>query len=1380
MAKFLEVLSFYSLYEVQLFFVRKRCEGSYVMIQAPLLSRCDCCGLSISPQMGEDCPRCRYPIVAEKEAHFLEASLHELQRVAVYGGSTLTVEDLLYRYQARLNFLRKLLATNNIHAPMKSLATQTMIPATALVPPLAEKSEQPLAASSVSQSLTMQRPPLTFSMKSFVTDQAITIIGLLGAFLILMGALSAVVTTSNRLVSFLIVFGVHAFFGLAGVIAYRFANFRLISRIYVGIYVFMVPLVGFTAYSLIQGNYIQVSVPLLVAIASGYAAVVYFLLAIYQRFPLFGYLGGLALIVADLAIAENLQLGFSWWPSMLMFLALPAISTIIYTSPGRSQFFKGDSAVLRTPIRTYMLIIVGICISGIVLTTLLSLVFISRELRFAILSMTTLLFIWTSLTYWLTKRTTGLIVLAYEFLACVLACCYAFNVSIDGYVLALIGTALLYHGLQRFAPRLFAPFGKLDVRLDAIALVLVGLVPLIGALRVPFQLYAVAFHTVASLPASLLQQGSANGGIELLAIALGCLLTLSVVFHRVKLQRNGSGQTEAVSWSWLLLLTGFLLSWGYGLIVLALHIVPVWSFLGLSIVLAGVAIVVRVRFGTSWASPLEVLTLSEVVFTLTLSLGLDAAARSTLLLGIAVCSYCIILFQRRHQWLAFPLGFALAAVPDLLNLPLQETLLIAIVLPLVAVGIRRFMPATRLVTSTHAPEPVSVSSMWEWPLLSFGLLCGVIVSGHDVWYSHSAVSSAFHLPFPVALEMATLAIVWYGAAALGRVRWWLGMSIGFAVGAMLLPSNAFWVMVAVTAVVACLGVLVSQRVAKIWAMPLYLVALLGAVMTGITAYGGHLFAASWILPGFGLLAFVIGVVEDTELCLWLLPLFVTWSVIDAAALGDLYRPPISALAFVAVGVGISFLRHIPLSFGTVAVRQRFLRYALPFYATALAAAILTGVYGTLHGANTPFYGAIPTALLLYAFVAFAVVLFERKAAWLWLVAGFAIWGTLLLTQTSVVYVTSFGIGVGILGMVVGRIIRQPVSTGQFPLQINWGWPWYATSVVAAFVTALWLFLSVLPLPFVDYIAYSLLAFATVTCAIMLVERMPEFVVLPSVLVALAIWFWQPHLAIAPLMILYTLLCVLIFASQLIWNVLPPATHWLPTRLLPGLLGFGGQSLVVMTIILSGGLSQAAGFLAFVGAGTLGVLALLLFWYGVLQLDHAKQSTSIVQRSCNYGAGLLASLVVSWLLIAFKQSNTALLFLTPASYCILLAALLLRDEPLPYHHRMAQVAAIVGASLLLLPTLWLSFTNGDANVLYTLLLLGEALILLMLGTAIGVRVFVLTGAGLIIVGALHALFLPSLGIPTYLVLTILGIVALALATALSLFGRRLQTAWQHWN
>src|SRR5207245_11270495 len=47
------------------------------------------------------------------------------------------------------------------------------------------------------------RHTFSFSWKTFVLDQAITLIGLLGAFLILMGALSSVVTlSSNGLLSF--------------------------------------------------------------------------------------------------------------------------------------------------------------------------------------------------------------------------------------------------------------------------------------------------------------------------------------------------------------------------------------------------------------------------------------------------------------------------------------------------------------------------------------------------------------------------------------------------------------------------------------------------------------------------------------------------------------------------------------------------------------------------------------------------------------------------------------------------------------------------------------------------------------------------------------------------------------------------------------------------------------------------------------------------------------------------------------------------------------------------------------------------------------------------------------------------------------------------
>jgi len=61
-----------------------------------------------------------------------------------------------------------------------------------------------------------------------------------------------------------------------------------------------------------------------------------------------------------------------------------------------------------------------------------------------------------------------------------------------------------------------------------------------------------------------------------------------------------------------------------------------------------------------------------------------------------------------------------------------------------------------------------------------------------------------------------------------------------------------------------------------------------------------------------------------------------------------------------------------------------------------------------------------------------------------------------------------------------------------------------------------------------------------------------------------------------------------------------------------------------------------------------------------------------------------------------------------------------------------------------------------------------------------RVFVLGGAGLLIVAAMHALFLPSLGIPSSLALAILGGTLLAVATTLSLTRRSLQSVWTQWE
>src|SRR5436309_14533241 len=113
------------------------------MTSTPLLSHCNCCGLPIGPQTGEDCPRCKYPITIAKEERFLENALRDLQRVAEHGGTDLTVSGLIRRYQKRLAHLRQLesRAASVQPAIAQEQRQPDTIPAPQAVPPQPKPSE---------------------------------------------------------------------------------------------------------------------------------------------------------------------------------------------------------------------------------------------------------------------------------------------------------------------------------------------------------------------------------------------------------------------------------------------------------------------------------------------------------------------------------------------------------------------------------------------------------------------------------------------------------------------------------------------------------------------------------------------------------------------------------------------------------------------------------------------------------------------------------------------------------------------------------------------------------------------------------------------------------------------------------------------------------------------------------------------------------------------------------------------------------------------------------------------------------------------------------------------------------------------------------------
>ncbi len=1259
------------------------------MVQIPI-SRCDCCGLPVDPGGGEDCPRCKYPVRLPKEERFLEASIHDLQRVVAYGGENLTVAGLLARYQARLHTLHYL-AVKSSSTPVVSLPqpvqpappasemivvdTQGGAPAAAVValpaPVLVSNTPDEVErAASVPPSPSGLRESLPRSIFSWGSDQAITIVGLLGAFLILLGALSFVYTSAtgphpDLWGAFLIAFGTHAAFGILGVIAYRFPMFRLVARIYIVIYALLLPLVGFTAYNLVVGQSLSLSVPALIAIAAIYATIVYALLAIYLRSLSFGYMGAVALAVTDLAIAQMLGLAFWWWPAMLMLLALAALVVVPRStcdSPSRlRQFFTGSLEVLRDPVRILMFVIVGMTILSSGLNFLYSIILASLttgvEVRFAVAFTTLAVLIWMCLFLWLVQRRQAAIVV-YLFLACVLAFCYAFRFEQSGYVLVLTCVALLYHSLSRFAARLVQASGVPVLLLDQLALLLVAIVPFIAAPLLPLQL--LVFSIAGRLPAELAFLVDWRTVAELCSISLGCALTLSIALGRGRF--HSAAGTRPNRWPWLLLLSAFLLNWAYALVVLSIGAVPVWCFLGVALLLVAIAIIIRRVHGAYWANPIDVIALVEMAFTLLLSLSPNLDRSAVLALFFALLSYGVLLYQRRHAPLFLPFGFALLAfLVLLLANHLQVALVAGALSPLAAVAIHHLFSARSPVPDSSIATPPKLVVIWEWPLLAFGLLCGALVSVYDATFSTSIVHIWLSLAFPTALEIAAFALIWYAAAVLARVKWWLLPVVAFAAGALLIPSNPFWVLAWVTPVVALLGLGVSRITGRDegWAFPLYAVALLGAVVTGIAGFAQHqLLAATWVLLALALLAYIVGLVEDWTPGLWTAPVFATWSVVYSGLQHDIYRFPLLVLICATLGVLIRLLdRAIPQLQAPGQRKGGLLRYALPFYVTALAVAVVTGLWSTIAPAQ----------------------------------------------------------------------------------------------------------------PFSHFSFYALSSFAVLAVVIMLVESRPEVVVLPVSLAAWALGY--ASLAREPLVLAYSGLCILTFASQFVWQVRSPGTHWLPATRLHRILGLGGQALVVLVVILLGGLSAAAQLLIHVGAGMLLAFALLVAWQGRLQSD------VLTGRWWYYSAGLLSAFAVSWECLAFHLTGASILTLAPASYLIVVAPFLMRAESSSQERQIGQVASILGAGLLLLPTLWLSFS--DDNLPPTLLLVGESLALLFLGMGRRVRIFVLSGASLIIIAAIHALFLPSLGIPRPFALAGLGIILLAIATILSTARHRLQSAWQHW-
>jgi hypothetical protein len=1301
-------------------------------------------------------------------------------------------------------------------------------------------------------------PERILSWRAFLQENVITIIGLITALIIGIGAFGFITTTNNPHISFIVVLILHIFFGIPAFVLHRFKDFKLISRIYGLISSFVAPLVIIAGLSILGVN---TALPVTTVTAS-YAAVICILLATTQRFTVFAYLGLIALITAVLAFAQSLDVAICWWASILMVLAFLAYAL----TSGRAGTARRDSltsswAILYEPIRVVILIVVGLCALGALIATLYAFTLDPRiseepfavvakshdELRLAIFSVLSLLFLWLMLFVRPARPTTIQRTLPYFFMGYVLIVCYTFFPSQPtAYVLALTATALLYHSLTRQAGHWLST--SLTPSLNWLAIAMVSTVFLINAFA----------------------QTSLSLAVNLITVGGSLLITISTTLH----QASSPTSQQKNAWPWLLLLAGLMFHWEYNTL-LGFSFPPTWSFLGPTIGFVVLAVLVRRYIGAYWANPLDAIVLVEVYATL----GIGSSPRPSdlsdqfLLPFFAVLFYTILLYQRRRNWLFLP--FALGLLTPLAFAPYNTQtsslglFCVSLLFPLLSAGIRLLIPPGQRGGAQAIVSRWSQLLTWEWPPLLLGFLCGLLISILQVEGS----AGPFLLHFPV--EMALIAGAWYIAAGFGRVKWWLLPTTFFAISALISPFNLFnllsrlaegnqlsfalpfEVVVGVTIGTALLGLVVSRFTETIWASPTYIVALLGTVITGIVGQNQGLLT-TWVLLGFAVLAYIIGIAENLLPCLLLVPILATWSMFDsilisgqAGLLQVLIVALVSAFAArssaflvrvlpvlrereqhnklwyvlpfytttVAAGVltglagsvfysypqsglaptllllyaGLAYLigaienQTTPLWFGTFfatwslidfalldsffalptvtlacvalgilctlfyrrtpGLRARNGRnahwYTLPFYVTALVGASITGIYSTINmlvlakTIITP--ETVIATLFLYAAIAYSLALFEKRPNWLGIVACFGIWA-ILLRANNMLFITMIGVAIGLGGLIISRASRAsmsnkavsanvavPVNGAQFLRNITWSWPCYIIAGVASGVAGL----SSTTSSF-----YSLLAFSLLAVVIMLVEGIPEMLVLP---VGLATWsIWLSPTPLLGHIFLSSLLCAVVFASQFIWKVVPSTTNWLPPTQLHCTIGFAG--LLVLILINTRLLTDPYGWLdgLSVELNSLALLALLLLWYGYL-----RRGTDI-QHWCYYIAGFVFfSLTIpgATFLLAVRSGfvpltdflrATPLLTAAPAAYLTLIAPFIKTDTRVPMRRFWGYCCEIVGPTLLWLPTLLLTLFLGTTFPFYIGLLIGIALTLILLGIGFRSRFFILTGVGLFVV------------------------------------------------
>jgi hypothetical protein len=1292
---------------------------------------------------GMTCPNCGHPaptgtrycaqcgdpldvgLLAEVRA--LYAALGALDSAIAAGQGDKTVSQLREEYLTRYLSIRtgpasqpapeRVLPSITVPVEQPSITVPVELPAGP-----APRIEMTAPAAAVERPAAPAQPPRpVFSWQAFLGEQAIAIMSYLGGFLLLVATITfevggwQVLPGSAKLA---VVTAVYVVFGGLGLAQRRSARLVTVGGTYLGVFALMTPLVALAAYrfSLQASGF---SIAGMTCISALYATVVYLALGLRLHFMVYSYLGWVALVVGLLAIIPWSGAPIEWSYFVL------ATSALILQVPrwlrrldGAEQLGRAAAhvaAVASFPaVCGVELLLLSEFINSIIDTG-------NTYSPFAVTAAAVMLVPLAAGWRWTLHRrslpASDAVVTTIEVLGATFAAQAGFSIALGlgatlrdlAFVLAALSLAELGGALALY--RLRPQKRTLRRWVEALALTLAG-VGVLLALPAP----------ASNLPLAA-------------TLTAGMLTSTAIAF------------TESAPW-WLLA-SGFFLTFDYQSIAsvllppsnLAQDSSSAYTVLTLAICLLALATTSGQRT-KPLAAPLFVVALGDALYTsLLLVYQSNPVYQTAVLLIFAVAAFIAAerLQQPRLGTLPVALFGILATLPFVLNDSNGwHSSLLALLLLVVGMVVRRRLGRT---TGTLAPYVVALVA---------AVLAVVHAGASGVTTSGLELAG---VPWP-----ACLALILGALAAIPSFwepwPWTMSIPAVFTLWAIVLLGDRAAGVVLVF-VIAGAAVAARQWRGRWWGTALDVAALLGSFVVVINT--SQLGSAApnrqvALLLAYGLVAYLVAVHERE-------PRLSCVAVFYALAAVSLLPGPANLVPTLALMLGLAAV-GVALRLATRGPTGGSWRLAP--YAAAVGASAFAVVRVVPFDA-----GRVEALLLVLAGLAYAIVYLEGVAAAAILPAIYA--GVAALLQPDAHALLPLALGLSLGGLLVGR------AAG-----IRWSYPFYVAGAVAAGASA------VLGVSQSHFEALALLTLAVTAYAIAVIESRPDLLPLPLTLLVLALAVgsgvlglskWGAMLAFAALGWVYAL-------GALLWPIMPGLRSNGPiwwTDILPDPEGkkrwsdprfTGAQVHNAAALLVAGGtlLAALAAPDAFTphAAQTEVASAALLSFAGLLVLFSRVWSF----RLALYAAGGLAALTVSWELRWLGADNIQAFILVPGSYLILVGGLLPADQKVARGGaRIAEAAALIGAALLLVPTLVQSL-QAEPSWVYALILAIEALLVGGAGVGIHARALVLIGSAFVVLAALRgAILAVQSGLPIPVVIAVLAVLLMGGATWLSLSRRR---------